>query len=354
MIERHYTVRFLTPAFIGDADQIGAWRTPPFKALLRQWWRVAVASDCKFNTETLREREAALFGSASDGASSKSQIRMRLSRWDEGKLKSWDRLDTQKVAHPEVKDRQGVVRPVGAHLYLGFGPLEFRGDTALKKRAAIQPGEDAEFKLAFDTEHAAPLDTALWLMDRYGTLGGRSRNGWGSFTLTPKEGTAAFSAQLDSHLTSDWKQALTLDWPHAIGRSEGLVLIWETAPFADWKGVMRRLAEIKIAMRTGRGFEFTTGRDAPAPEARHWLSYPVTNHSVSGWKERGKGDFRLPNSLRFKVREGADGKLHGVIFHVPCSPTREFRPDRAAIESVWRRVHEFLDAPQQQLQRIES
>jgi CRISPR-associated protein Cmr1 len=38
MTETSYTVRFVTPAFLGDADQKGRWRTPPFKALIRQWW----------------------------------------------------------------------------------------------------------------------------------------------------------------------------------------------------------------------------------------------------------------------------------------------------------------------------
>jgi len=35
-----YKVEFLCPAFLGNAEQNGQWRTPPFKALLRQWWRV--------------------------------------------------------------------------------------------------------------------------------------------------------------------------------------------------------------------------------------------------------------------------------------------------------------------------
>jgi CRISPR-associated protein Cmr1 len=29
-----YTVSFTTPAFLGNAEQAGQWRTPPFKALL--------------------------------------------------------------------------------------------------------------------------------------------------------------------------------------------------------------------------------------------------------------------------------------------------------------------------------
>ena len=35
-----YQLRFQTPAFFGNAQQQGQWCTPPFKALLRQWWQV--------------------------------------------------------------------------------------------------------------------------------------------------------------------------------------------------------------------------------------------------------------------------------------------------------------------------
>jgi CRISPR-associated protein Cmr1 len=113
---------------------------------------------------------------------------------------------------------------------------------------------------------------------------------------------------------------------------------------------MRRLAEIKIGLRTQ--FAFTTGRNAPGPEQRHWLSYPVTKHNVADWRERGRGDLRLPNSLRFKIRPDPDGRLRGVIFHVPCLPPQQFHPDLRTIEGVWQRVHAFLDAPAQQLSRI--
>ncbi len=43
MKKLEYQVAFTTPAFLGNADQQAQWRTPPFKALLRQWWRVVHA-----------------------------------------------------------------------------------------------------------------------------------------------------------------------------------------------------------------------------------------------------------------------------------------------------------------------
>lgn len=336
MVTRSYTVKFLTPAFLGNAEQDGAWRTPPFKALLRQWWRVAVASACKFNVDAVRAREAELFGSASDGEGSRSLVRIRLDSWHTGKLDSWQGLETARVAHPEVKSS------VGSQLYLGYGPLNFaQGGTALKKTGAIKPGDSATLKLAFPSRVMDEIDTALWLMDRYGTLGGRSRNAWGSFSLKPTTGKPTLASHLDSGLVSDWKQALERDWPHAIGLSDGRPLVWTTAPQPDWSALMKKLAELKIGLRTQ--FRFTSGKNAHSPEDRHWLSYPVTNHSVSGWRAPGKGDFRLPNSLRFKVRESQDNRVHGVIVHVPCLPPTQFSPDRKAVEIVWNRVHGLLD-----------
>ena len=61
------TLQFNTPAFLGNAFQEGQWRTPPFKALLRQWWRVAYAAERGFDrvdVKTMRHEEGMLFGHA--------------------------------------------------------------------------------------------------------------------------------------------------------------------------------------------------------------------------------------------------------------------------------------------------
>lgn len=341
-----YQLRFLTPAFVGNAEQRGQWRTPPIKALLRQWWRTAIAQDIHHDVSQMRQREGALFGTAADdGDSRQSQLRIRLSHWDPGQLKDWNDIGT--VRHSEVP------YPLGADLYLGYGPLEpgpgGRGTQLKKNGAAIQSGGIATLRLALPPEYAKEIQSALQLINLYGTLGGRSRNGWGSLSLHPAgTQTPAHKNALSPQLIRPWQDALTLDWPHAIGSDKRGALIWQTAPFSDWKQAMRTLAHIKIGLR--RQFTFTSGKDAPAPEARHWLAYPVTHHSVKGWGSHQ----RLPNSLRFKVRPMPEDPQQciGVIFHMPCQPPPSFRPDIAAIKTVWQRVHEFLDQPAQELTRI--
>ncbi len=45
MRELTYQVSFNTPAFLGNAEQQDQWRTPTFKAMQRQWWRMVKAAD---------------------------------------------------------------------------------------------------------------------------------------------------------------------------------------------------------------------------------------------------------------------------------------------------------------------
>lgn len=358
MKKLEYTVRFATPAFLGDAFQNGRWRTPPFKALLRQWWRVAYAADRRFqmNVGEMRREEGLLFGHAwldddrdergQKVAARKSLVRVRLDQWDEGEAtkEKWGQQDSasQKVSHPEV----GSIGPL---LYLGYGPLDAERvtrpgqtraeyKTVLKRNAAIQAGEFATFSIAVPEEHAVKLQRALWFIDRYGTVGGRSRNGWGSLSLTSLNGTPALSGELPSR---PWREALRLDWPHAIGgEEESSTLVWATKPFADWKQLMRELAIVKIGLRT----QFVFPNAPPthrSVEPRHWLSYPITTHTTRAW-DRGA---RLPNSLRFKVRLDLNDpkNLVGIIFHVPCRPPSEFKPDAGAIARTWQAVHALLD-----------
>ena len=359
MKKLEYKVSFVTPAFLGNAEQQAQWRTPPFKALLRQWWRVAYAADQEFRVDIakMRREEGLLFGNAwlshKEGPSEvtdyrKSLLRIRLNRWNKGQLKSWDRLEQGTVKHPEVQ-RTGY--RVGPHAYLGYGPLDGRRGTMLADQGrAVKPGESATLSIAVPTtngnteikrlleDNIPRIEYALCLMDRYGTLGGRSRNGWGSFTMQAESEESEKTFVKFRPPLRNWRDCLALDWPHAVGKDGRGALVWWTEAFSDWKKVMCELAIIKIGLRTQ--FIFGSGRNADKPEDRHWLSYPVTRHNVRNWRQ-----LRIPNSLRFKVCPDTydPKKLRGLIFHVPFLPPPAFDPDRKAIISVWEKVYKLLD-----------
>jgi CRISPR-associated protein Cmr1 len=249
-------------------------------------------------------------------------------------LKSWNGLEQSLVTHPEV---QRTDYKVGPHAYLGYGPLDGRGGTKLneKVKTVVNAGECATLSLAVPHEEVSRIQRALWLMDRYGTVGGRSRNGWGSFTLTPANGTQQAAGNVP---VRKWTDSFDRDWPHAIGKDDQGLLIWQTQPHDDWKSLMRNLAIIKIGLRTQFVFPSVTPPH-PGIEPRHWLSYPITTHTTKAW-DRGA---RLPNQLRFKVRQTETGKLIGIIFHMPHLPPSVFQPNKGAIEKVWENVHALLN-----------
>jgi CRISPR-associated protein Cmr1 len=354
------TVRFNTPAFLGNAEQNGQWRTPPFKALLRQWWRITAANGFGYDSERLRIAEGRLFGTAGDGESRQSAIRLRLDRWDEGKLKrtQWQGVQEVRVSHPEVTNQQGQVMRIGAELYLGYGPLVYQqGATSLRANAAIQADESAKLNLAWPKCVSALSDT-LQLVHWFGNIGGRSRNGWGSLALfgqgiesveVPKA-----SDPLINRISLSLDQCLRRDWPHALGKDERGLMVWKSQQeFATWRDAMTGLAKAKIGFRTS--LKFTAGRNGPF-ESRHLLAYPVTNHNVGTFPREA----RLGNQLRFKVVKTAkNGKFTAIIFHLPCALPHELaqklgasKPSSEQQAAIWSRVHAWLDASASGFQRI--
>jgi CRISPR-associated protein Cmr1 len=313
-----YTVRFLTPAFLGNAGQDDQWRTPPFKALLRQWWRVAYAADRNFKVslEAMRKEEGQLFGHAwlqdASGkaiAARKSDVRIRLENWSLGNLKSVPELGQVSVGTNRIP----------AALYSGYGPID-KGPR-LKRNAALQAGAEARLRIAFPTGRL--LEQAITLMHHYGTAGGRSRNGWGSFILAGEIPKLEVPAR-------DWQLALNEDWCHAIGRDQSGPLIWQTAPQSKWEDALRIIAQTRADLRR-------------AVPDRLILAYPDTKKEMPGWS---KND-RVPNSLRFKVRADAAGFV-GMIYHAPCKPPDELwnklQPQkRSEYPTTFAKAHMFLD-----------
>ena len=237
MIKKTYRLQLASPAFLGDADQKGTWRTPPLKALIREWWRIAVAPQVAYEVGALKTQEKGLFGTAADDGSDgnqRSKIRLALSNWRAGSCKQWEPGEA-RVTHPEVKDRNtGKERPVGAELYLGYGPLVFQQGTQLNNGAALQAKEENTLKLAHAEEHDEALTLALTLAHWFGTIGGRSRNGWGSLGWQALAGAPALPVLSKAALehtgcTRPLARCLDLDWPHAIGTDAKGALVWRSS-----------------------------------------------------------------------------------------------------------------------------
>ncbi len=348
----------LTPSFLGGAHQTAEWRSPPFKALLRHWWRVAVAADHQYDHTAIREAEGRVFGHAflKNGRStwakrSSVSIRVRETESREWAPGSLDRLPhLGKVQHPEVEPKgkmepgpQGQGAMVHADVYLGFGPVGVKG---LQFPPALAAGSSAEIRIACrQQESLSALMKVVELVEAFGCVGGRSRNGWGSLAL--KLGDGSSGEVLDPNAWRAFlrpvEECMDLEWPHAIGSDREGPLVWRTPSRSDWQSVMEDLARVKVKTRTSLEVGSRLSE-------RHLLAYPVTHHSVKSWKSGG----RLANQLRFKIHRTnkSDGSYVGRVFHVPHGLPKVLRSslpagDQRWVEEheleVWHKVHSAID-----------
>lgn len=340
MIKTEYTVTFNTPGFLGDAEQKSAWRTPPFKALIQHWWRIVVAREHNYDWQKIRESEGRLFGHAwlKDNSgrdwAMRSRVRIKLAESKPGTLHSWLK-DDPKVNHPEVKF------PVGSQLYLGYGPLDYK--QGLKHTPAINAKEENQLTLIYPKLDQTTFKQVMQLIHWFGTLGGRSRNGWGSIVIsngTLDDYSMLLNGKADlSTFQKPLKVCLTKDWPHAIGQDEKGVLIWKTEPGKTWKDTIKKLAEIKIGYRTSLSVT------KPFDE-RQILAVPVTNHTPKVLEKD-----RVANQMRAKIIE-FQGLYYGLVFHLPCKIPEDIsnklnHPAAQSLlanqEAIWRKVHQYLD-----------
>ncbi|EIC30035.1 MULTISPECIES: hypothetical protein [Methylomicrobium] len=375
MLRVDYLIHFNCPGFLGDAEQQSAWRTPPFKALLQHWWRIAVAKQYGYHWQEVREAEGRLFGHAwledrdHQAWAMRSRVRIKLEHQKAGELKRWvDSPASNRITHPEVKDRNtGKLRSMAPETYLAYGPLHF--NNGIVHAPAINANEQNRLTLIYPESEQTTFNQTLQLIHWFGTLGGRSRNAWGSVELkadvgaTPtsrlaelQDNTVLLNGKADlTQFSRPLKDCLSQEWPHAIGSDDEGLLIWQTPERNNWQLVMKDLAQTKIKFRT----------DLPFPNAhpggfekRHLLAYPVTNHKVNAWGNNG----RLANQLRFKIiRSGQN--FAGIIFHLPCALPKEMTqglknaPSIQQQIEIWQSVHQSLNGLKAQgleIKRIQS
>lgn len=342
------TLHFTSPAFLGGADGCSEIRTPPMKSLLRRSWRLAAAASFRYSDTELRKAEGCLLGHAwlkegNETWAMRSPVSVGLHAKKLKHLERWG--PDPRTRHPEVERAPGGM--IGSHLYLGYGPLIYQGGTALKTPPALDAGTELELRL--HGRGMAKLKTyvpgMLAVMHWVETVGGRGRNGWGSFVLQHVAGDLFNPTRPSEDLkgiTRPLRECLGRTWPSAVGSDSHGVLAWSTRQvYRDWSGVMNELARLKIGLRTQFLFQ------GPGFQPRHVIAYPVTNHML----RRDWPNERLANQLRFKVIP-VEGGLRGCVVHVPAGIPEEmirklYGGDQQKVrryeEDVWPKVHGYLD-----------
>lgn len=330
-----YTVRFTTPAFLGNAEQQAQWRTPPFKALLRQWWRVAYAAEHRFrvNVADMRREEGLLFGHAwldddnfeRDGrqvttAARKSLVRMRLEDPNDDHDKAW-LVGTQRGVAPLSDGLETS--------YAWFGLIKRGGSQP--DRTAIKAADDNKSTMIETTRglHIAVPDgfapsimEIMQLIDAFGLLGSRGRGGWGALHV---EGIDRMRREDVSRYARPLDQCLDHDWAMSLAMTGDRLCVWQSnSSFDAWHKAMRIVAIERRRVRSElKGVNGTDLR-------------PALGFATPG---------RMPSPLRWKIIPSENGKLRIRAFalphRLPADSGKAIRPD--LLRRTWRVVCNSLD-----------
>lgn len=175
--------RLLTPMVTSRADttrfELGA---PAVRGALRFWWR---AYHCQPDLRDVHSHEAALFGDTRKAGA----FRIAVS----GDLDAMTERDVRQLMGVDENLRPVDPPPPRAYFYFPVRP-EVERDRETRTIISVeyprQPahaGQQALFTLKFtmipSRGHARDLLCALWLLETFGGIGGRTRRGAGSFKV---------------------------------------------------------------------------------------------------------------------------------------------------------------------------
>lgn len=199
----NFTVEFLTPCFLGGADQNAEVRTAPFKAGLRYWWRVLYGS--KYG-DKIKSVEDEIFGTAKSDAKTKvgksrviwEVVDSRIDYQKEKTITSFSdiKYGSDKV-YEKISDRDWNTHArrgskdnrmnILNYLALGKFTLDDENDVNPKNNKPkkknyrfIKPGSRISFNVRISTEKKSEIIDALKFFIIFGGVGGKSRNGFGS------------------------------------------------------------------------------------------------------------------------------------------------------------------------------
>jgi CRISPR-associated protein Cmr1 len=327
-------VEFLTPTFLGGANQNAELRSAPFKNLLRQWWRI---SQSALNSASLRLKETALFGSVDNENSGASRVRIGLTPNGLQFLETPFQFGTS--IHSEVQGGRAVQNC----LYLGYGPVTY--DNGLRFRKYIAPGGRATLTIDAPAGDMALVKRILDLAHAFGTIGSRSRNGYGSIAISYPEQEMPRYGDLGARTLEDFYTGTdTREYPHGFGRDGNKSLCWQTtAAYPAWQDAMQALASLYMGTR------LAVPLAARGVDERHIMGYPVTHHEVYPW---GGQQGRMPSQLRLKVIKLQDGRFRGRIVHIPHKIPKPWPIALPTELETWRKIHAHLDKQKAAVVRI--
>lgn len=313
--ELKFEVEFITPAFLGGADGNAEIRTAPFKNLIRRWWRIVNGN---LNSDELWQKESELFGSTEKNPETENKIFGK----SKIELKIVNNFPCQDLYSNDSEKNK-----LNNFLYLGYGPIL---NKQAETRRFIKPNSKIPMVLTVPKNERDSFINILSLINLFGSIGSRSRKGFGSISIIPNEdfnlsNLNKLKEDIPSLFLEHSKMINKKNYPFCIGKDGKGVLCWNTAsPKDTYEEVLNELTEIyRNVVKTAKENSSNNGR--------------IILGSATGIK--GIDEIkRIPSPLILKVVKSGK-KYTGRIFHLPFNINTEIKDQ----DKIWSAIYSCLD-----------
>ena len=322
--------RVITPMFSSGANQTKCEiRVPEIKAAMRFWWR---AANSNLKLDELKRRETLIFGGSGDEEARKSSFTMRVENVDyKNSSLNWDALnniDEYKKVYGTKERKRSIVNLFD---YLAYG--------VKNKYDAIKPKTTFDLVVRVDPEckrvnkktkkievvqDINPIDEvkkALELFSCFGSIGARSRNGFGKVIIDGYETNVADLCICYCKIKSIL--------PSYTAFSKNASLFKTKEACETWHEALFEIGKAYRAARVGEDGKKGLLGDHYSGENRQYISLPLSVMSLRDRQKQNpnKDDYdriklkqlRLERMAKqfFMIVEPENGGFVGYILHLP-------------------------------------
>ena len=292
-----FEIEFITPTFLGGANGDAEIRTAPFKNLIRRWWRIVNGT---LSQEKLWKKECELFGSAADKNSIKSKVDLKIVSSEKiyfgEPYKESPKINFDTVSINDVSYNVAV--------YLGYGVIKkvknkYNKVEIVSSKRYIMPGSKLTLALELPEQYKKEMIQVLYCIDLFGTIGAKSRNGFGSIAVKP----VSFDfeeCELNLPLSIEDVVKNGKHYPNSLVSDDddpdADFLIWTTKEYRKYETVMNILCGTYI-------------------RAKKTLKIPL--FGAADKDDLPDGADRLPSLLTLKVWRDCDNQYIGCLIFIP-------------------------------------
>lgn len=294
-----YRIASCLPTISFEEQNSPSIRPTEIRSALRFWWRIVKAPSVGYNYVKLRKKEFELFGSIEEDAK-KSKVLIRL-------------------------DPNGKVKPIG----ITNQPLPIREEFKYLKNKVIfyiPSSKPSHLSIITPRENQEELKLALKLFFTFGSIGTKSRNGFGSFyslDTFKQDRKESFNFVKNNKKELSWCMYEN-KWPASFAKDEKGPLIWiSQQEFKNWNtdhGPLHLIRQLKESI-SKINFE----------EIR-----PLQQD------KRGK---RIPGQIRFNllpIEDRGEINFQVICYQLPYSYLDIYIKNKIQFE-FWKEVHFEID-----------